>query len=510
MKNFTRLSVISFFVVLCMIGTITTGCTSKPNTSSSVKQIVDVGGDSTGVSSDASNSGNQSTNSNSSSKLNSINPSSKAGGSTAIKVTPIKLGNINLGGRTIVVQDQNRVATGLTNDKDSQLGKNLQNQIAAIEKKYNIKWKWNTASYDAIIASIAANKPICDIMDIGGPHQLPGFYTSNFLTPLETFPDSINFNDTKYFSITTNGAAINGYHYAVYYKPLGIDAIGDLHVMYFNRTLLEKAGVNVTDMFNAQNNNTWTWDKFEQVCSQIKAAGYTPAGDTGSTFYQELLVSNGSDIFTKTGASATTATFTAGNAAGKAAMNFYLNLYKKGYVVSNTSADSDKSNFIQGKVGFTIDYVNRIYAPDGGYASMKDAYSFIRTPRGPNKSTSVVARNWFFGLAIPTGVKNSEVVADILSAYCEPLLTSSENQQVVTAQLSRYTKDIESKNTLSTLSSNAVYSSIEYFSTLMIGVNGWTSKYVPAIVSGQKTPDSAYAEVSGMYQKSITDLFTKK
>lgn len=426
-------------------------------------------------------------------------------GPTGEKVTPIKLGNIDLGGRTIVVYDHNRKSTGLINDKTTEMGKALQERIAAIEKKYNCKWQWGTDSYETMTASIAANTPNVDIMDIGGAHQFPGFYTANFLTPMETFPDSISLADSRYLAQTTNGTAVNGLHYAVYYKPQGIDAIGDTFALYLNKTLLQKAGVNVDDLYAKQNNNQWTWAAFEEVCAKIKAAGSIPVEDTSAVFYRQMLISNGADLITKSGASITSATFSAGSEKGKVAMNQYLDWFKKGYITTNASSEADKNNFIQGKTGFTVDYINRIYAPDGGYAGMKDDFAFLRMPHGPSMEKSVMGRDWFFGLTIPRGVKNPEVIADILAMYCEPLLSSAENTRVLTAQLARYTRDKNSADVLRTLPSNTVYSPTAYFTEM-----DWTTKYMPAITSGQKTPDAAYAEVTDMYNQMIKDLFTKK
>lgn len=40
--------------------------------------------------------------------------------------------------------------------------------------------------------------------------------------------------------------------------------------MYFNKRLLEEAGVNPEDLYTWQENGEWTWDKFEEVCAQVQ------------------------------------------------------------------------------------------------------------------------------------------------------------------------------------------------------------------------------------------------
>ncbi|MBR4073056.1 MAG: hypothetical protein IKK24_03845 [Clostridia bacterium] len=263
-------------------------------------------------------------------------------------------------------------------------------------------------------------------------------------------------------------------------------------------------------MYTAQEKGTWNWEMFEKICGQIKAAGYTPVADTSGYLYSGMLIANGTDIFTQTNTSVTSAKFSADSDAGKVVMDTYKKWFDKGYVKASTSGDVDKTNFIQGKVGFYIDYLNRIYAPDGGYATMKDDHGFITIPQGPNGKKSIAVKNWFFGLTIPVGVKDSEIIADVLSSYCEPLLTSSENAQLKTAQYTRYTKDKGSLNTLKNLNSKAVFTPSSYFQENTMGKNGWLNKYVPEIRSGKKTAGAAFAEVKSMYEKSIADIFKKK
>ena len=41
--------------------------------------------------------------------------------------------------------------------------------------------------------------------------------------------------------------------------------------MYFNKRLLEEAGINPESIYDLQENMEWTWDKFEEICSQVQA-----------------------------------------------------------------------------------------------------------------------------------------------------------------------------------------------------------------------------------------------
>lgn len=41
--------------------------------------------------------------------------------------------------------------------------------------------------------------------------------------------------------------------------------------MYFNKRLLEEAGIQPDSIYDLQENMEWTWDKFEEICSQVQA-----------------------------------------------------------------------------------------------------------------------------------------------------------------------------------------------------------------------------------------------
>jgi len=40
--------------------------------------------------------------------------------------------------------------------------------------------------------------------------------------------------------------------------------------IYFNKKLLENAGINPDDIYDMQANDTWTWDAFEALCAQVQ------------------------------------------------------------------------------------------------------------------------------------------------------------------------------------------------------------------------------------------------
>ncbi|MDE6168351.1 MAG: extracellular solute-binding protein, partial [Acetatifactor sp.] len=70
--------------------------------------------------------------------------------------------------------------------------------------------------------------------------------------------------------------------------------------MYFNKRLLEEAGIDPQDIYDYQENMEWTWDKFEEICQKVAADTdndgvidrYAMANFT-SEFYPMAVYSNG-------------------------------------------------------------------------------------------------------------------------------------------------------------------------------------------------------------------------
>ena len=40
--------------------------------------------------------------------------------------------------------------------------------------------------------------------------------------------------------------------------------------IYFNKRLLQEAGIDPESIYELQRNKEWTWDKFEELCQQVQ------------------------------------------------------------------------------------------------------------------------------------------------------------------------------------------------------------------------------------------------
>lgn len=113
--------------------------------------------------------------------------------------------------------------------------------------------------------------------------------------------DCIDFSEEKWKSGVHEqmgkGSSIYGM-YGEYPEPKG--------GMYFNKRILEEAGINPDTIYELQENMEWTWDKFEELCQQVQADTdndgaidrYAMANFT-SCFYPEAVYSNGGEFIGK-------------------------------------------------------------------------------------------------------------------------------------------------------------------------------------------------------------------
>lgn len=76
--------------------------------------------------------------------------------------------------------------------------------------------------------------------------------------------DCLDFSDAKWVSGVHNFHSIGNAIYAM--RPISPEPRGGI---YFNKRVLEEAGIVPDDIYTYQENGQWTWDKFEELCAQI-------------------------------------------------------------------------------------------------------------------------------------------------------------------------------------------------------------------------------------------------
>lgn len=197
--------------------------------------------------------------------------------------------------------------------------------------------------------------------------------------------------------------------------------------MYFNKRLLQEAGIDPQDLYDYQENGEWTWDKFEEICQQVQADTdndgvidrYAMANFT-SLFYSLAVYSNGGD-------------FIAMDENGKyyndleseetmEALNWAFDMLQKYEMVYPEDAAWDYwiTAYQNGEAVFTADECYR--AGQFNENGMEDDFGFVCFPKGPKAAdyTNIYADNVY---AIPACYDADKAwkIAFAYNLYTEPI-----------------------------------------------------------------------------------------
>lgn len=174
-----------------------------------------------------------------------------------------------------------------------------------IQETYNFKIKqvaisdWASTPEDFLnYATTGGDENYIFILRSGS--ELVSAMNSGLMYDLSTL-DCLDFSEAKWGSgvheLMNKGGSIYGM-FAGTVEPKG--------GMYFNKRLLQEAGIDPESIYDLQENNEWTWDKFEEICKQVQADTDNDGVidryamvNFASTFYKEAVYSNGGEFIGK-------------------------------------------------------------------------------------------------------------------------------------------------------------------------------------------------------------------
>lgn len=231
--------------------------------------------------------------------------------------------------------------------------------------------------------------------------------------------DCLDFSEAKWVSGVHELCSKDGAIYAC--SPLVPEPRGG---MFFNKRLLEEAGIDPADIYNWQESGEWTWDKFEEVCETITADtdndGVTDrwALVTDDTQMKlEAIWSNGAEIIGMEN----------GKYVNKAesdetiqALNWALDMMDK----YNYKPEDSEWNYWQTAfpAGAAVFSANQAYLTTGEFQDMEDDFGFVCFPKGPNASdyTNVYQDNPY---AIPACYDADKAwkIAFAMNVYTDPV-----------------------------------------------------------------------------------------
>lgn len=198
--------------------------------------------------------------------------------------------------------------------------------------------------------------------------------------------DCLNLSEDKWVHAITDQYSKAG---AVYgFRSYMGEALGGRGV-YFNKRILQEAGINPQLLYDWQESGEWTWDKFEEVCIQVEADTDNDGmidrfamATYNTVWYTMAVYSNFADFISKDENGNYINTLE--NAETLEALNWALDMWQK-YDASKAypeDAQWDYWNtiFTNGKACFCSAELWR----SGTFASsMEDDYGFVCFPKGP-------------------------------------------------------------------------------------------------------------------------------
>ena len=194
---------------------------------------------------------------------------------------------------------------------------------------------------------------------------------------LEPFDSYLSDADKEKFYYLDKGV-VNAKQYAL---PI---VVGNARVLYYNKTLLNQAGVSKAPE---------TWEEFKDACKSLKGAGITPFqqqwGDASKGSLNELyfpyLWQAGGDLFTEDGKEAIF-----NSDAGIKAAKFIYSLKEEGYLPDSTTSmnwNEINEQFKGGKLGFCVAGTNK--AP--GFTEAGVDWDYVTTLKDARGGTFVAA-----------------------------------------------------------------------------------------------------------------------
>ena len=411
----------------------------------------------------------------------------------------------DLKGRTIKIFSYGYTKEWATN---TAVGRLQEQTFDKVEKELNCKIEILSGpadtDFDPIFTSILAGDPIVDIVNTAGPHTLAKPITTNLYMDLDQF-EVFNWKESKWDNDTMEIAEFGGKQYVAFIDLIGDSAALMNNAMFFNKRLVKEAGYNPDDIYKWQENGTWTWAKFKEVASKISKldpGNIYGTGGNGAVLYENLVVSNGTDYFLRSGDSVV---FNGGNSAAMEAMKFYIELHQEG-IMSDDDTSANSTQFIAGKIGFLPDVLERLQYSNT-YGKMKDDYGVVMIPKGPQAKDYVSMFNWYGGYAIPTGTKDPAAVASVLNAICDSPYgsTAAANKAAIVAQ-ETYVRDEQSL---------AVFDMVKtrtFTSAQWLGepVRTQWLALLPDLKAGKLTPANAVSEHKDEYADMLKNTWAFK
>ncbi len=294
---------------------------------------------------------------------------------------------IDLGGLEFVMGDWWSAAEYEPGEPQSAWDQMVADYRADLEENYKFTFAQiglqNMGTYnEVLINSFVANQPVCHAFQ-AETVSVPIMAAQGLLYDLSTL-DAFDFeNDPKWSQKIVDYFTINGKVYAA--RPsedqprLGI---------YFNKRLLEEAGVDPELPYDLQAAGNWTWESFEELCAKLTRDtnndGVTDIYAYGGNDCEQMCVGiygNGA-MFVERDENGMFVDGTK-NPAFEEGLVWAISLFDKGYTPvldSSWAWDKAYTDFRDGKLAMCV---SQTWVASSYWADMDDEIGYVMLPAGP-------------------------------------------------------------------------------------------------------------------------------
>jgi len=292
-------------------------------------------------------------------------------------------------------------------------------RLRNLMEKYNFSLEYAEVPWDqfaeTFISSTLSGQPWVDISYAESTFFYPTFVVGGLVLPLSDM-GVFDFNDPKWNKTVIEYSTYNG---KVYGMNTGRDDVRS--VLFWNKTMFEREGL--PNLYELQNNKTWTWDKFLEVAQKatkdLDGDGVIDQyGFSGiKTEWIILATNNGKTVKFVDGKP----TFGLTEPEALEALQFYQDLVNVHRVYDlppdGSPWDYGTQRFINGKTAMLM---TELWHWEMMKQSMHDEYGVVAPPMGPRANEYVSLLNVFNAVCIPATTQKPEDVAFVWNAITEP------------------------------------------------------------------------------------------
>lgn len=322
--------------------------------------------------------------------------------------------------------------------------------------------------YEDVINAALTTDTLPDVLTLDGPNAA-AYANAQMIQPLEEYLSNI---DDFLPSIIEQGT-YNGELYTIGYSESGVG-------IYYNREMLEEAGVDIETLPTVD--NPWTWDEFKDLLEILTQHYDAPAIDMGFDDHSEWLLyafspfvwSAGGEITNETG---TEAVGYFDSEETQLAFEFIQNLVKEGY---STITPID-NGFHTGEYPLFMSGSWTMQELDNEYQDID--YGIMPYPVSPNTEELVSPTgSWAYGMSTSTdNPDGAGVLIDFLTSE-EQLYNMSMGNSVLPARQSVADRMLEE---------------VDDPMQVLIEQNAQTGRARPVLVN--------YPQVSRAFQETVTE-----